>query len=138
MQYLFCVKSDHSGMESDFALTCLDLAGQRIAIGPPGQPLMRTADDVMRVLEGCMECEAQRVLLFAENLPPGFADLSTGVAGHILLKLQLYRVRLAVVLPLETTPHSEHFAAMVREANRGHDFHVASTRAEAEAWLARE
>ena len=50
----------------------------------------------------------------------------------------LYIGAVAVVLPLETTPHSEHFAAMVREANRGRDFHVASTRAEAEAWLARD
>jgi hypothetical protein len=125
-------------METGFNLECLELAGRRIAVGPAGQPLMRAADDVIRVLEGCGECEAQSVLLFAENLPPGFVDLSTGVAGQILLKLQLYRVRLAVVLPLETTPHSEHFAAMVREANRGRDFHVASTRAEAEAWLARD
>jgi hypothetical protein len=53
----------------------------------------------------------------------------------MLQKLQNYRVRLAVVLPLATTPHSQYFADLVREANRGRDFHVSATRAEAEAWL---
>jgi hypothetical protein len=116
-------------------LDCCEHAGQHYAVGPEHAPLMRTADDVIRLIEASGACGARGVLLFADNLPPGFVDLSTGVAGHVLLKLQMYRVRLAVVLPLETTPHSEHFAAMVREANRGRDFHVADTRAEAEAWL---
>jgi hypothetical protein len=116
-------------------LDCLEVEGQRYAVGPEQAPLMRTAEDVIGLIEARGACGAQGVLLFAENLPPGFVDLSTGVAGHVLLKLQMYRVPLAVVLPLATTPHSEHFAAMVREANRGRDFHVAATRAEAEAWL---
>jgi hypothetical protein len=116
-------------------LDCFEHAGQRYAAGPEHAPLMQTAEDVIRLIEASGACEASAVLLFAENLPPGFVDLSTGVAGHVLLKLQLYQVRLALVLPLATTPHSEHFAAMVREANRGRDFHVAATRAEAEAWL---
>lgn len=124
-------------MANTISLECLESAGQRYAAGSPGAPLMRSAEDVIALLEACGWCEARGVLLFAENLPPGFVDLSTGVAGQVLLKLQMYRVRLAVVLPLATTPHSEHFAAMVREANRGRDFHVADTRAEAEAWLAR-
>ncbi len=116
-------------------LDCLDHAGQRYAAGPEQAPLMQTADDAIRLIEACGACGARDVLLFAENLPPGLVDLSTGVAGEVLLKLQMYRVRLVVVLPLATTPHSEHFAAMVREANRGRDFHVADTRAQAEAWL---
>ena len=94
-------------------LDCFEHAGQRYAAGPEHAPLMQTAEDVIRLIEASGACEASAVLLFAENLPPGFVDLSTGVAGHVLLKLQLYQVRLALVLPLATTPHSEHFAAAV-------------------------
>ena len=122
-------------MAIDFELECIELNGQRLAVGPAGKALMQSETDAVRLVEARDWCQARGVLLFAENLPPGFVDLSTGVAGEVLLKLQLYRVRLAVVLPLATTPHSEHFAAMVREANRGRDFHVADTREEAEAWL---
>jgi hypothetical protein len=116
-------------------LDCLEQSGQRYLAGPAGQPLLLRPDDILDVIGATHDCQTRLVLLYAENLPPGFVDLSTGVAGHVLLKLQNYRVRLAVVLPLATTPHSEHFAAMVREANRGREFHVAPTRAEAEAWL---
>jgi hypothetical protein len=116
-------------------LACHEHNGQRYAVGLPGKPLLRAAADVTRLLEACWACGSSLALLYSENLPPGFVDLSTGVAGDVLLKLQLYRVRLAVVLPLDEIPHSEHFAAMVREANRGRDFYVAATRAEAEAWL---
>jgi hypothetical protein len=117
------------------SLDCLDQSGQRYLAGPAGQPLLQRPDDILDVIGATYECQTQLVLLYAENLPPGFVDLSTGVAGHILQKLQNYRLRLAVVLPLETTPHSEHFAALVREAHRGRDFHVSPTQAEAEAWL---
>ena len=120
-----------------FEPTCHEYNGQRYVVGPPGEPLLRAATDVTRLLEACFACGSSLALLYAENLPPGFVDLSTGVAGDVLLKLQLYRVRLAVVLRLDETPHSEHFAAMVREANRGRDFFVADTRAAAEAWLLR-
>lgn len=116
-------------------LELLEQNGRRCLVGPAGRPLLRQPDDVLDLIGECLGYQADRALLFAENLPPGFVDLSTGVAGHVLLKLQSYRVRLAVVLPLAATPHSPHFAAMVREANRGRDFHLADTRAAAEAWL---
>ena len=116
-------------------LACHEHNDQRYAEGPAGQPLLRAAADVISLLEACWACGSSLALLYAENLPPGFVDLSTGVAGEVLLKLQLYHVRLVVVLPLDEVPHSDNFAAMVREANRGRDFFVAATRAEAEAWL---
>jgi hypothetical protein len=110
-------------------------SGVRWLAGPPGQPLLHHRDDVLDLVSACAEHGVDRVLLDAANLPPGFVDLSTGVAGHILLKLQIYRIRLVVVLSLAATPHSPHFAAFTREANRGRDFHVAGERAAAEAWL---
>ena len=116
-------------------LDCLERDGTRYLAGKPGEAVMQAAKEAVDLVGACFECKAAGALLYPENLPPGFADLSTGVAGEVLLKLQLYRIRLAVVMPLETTEHSAHFAAMVREANRGRDFHVAPTRDEAEAWL---
>jgi hypothetical protein len=38
-----------------------------------------------------------KLVLYPENLPEGFFDLSSGVAGEVLHKLRIYRVRLAVV-----------------------------------------
>jgi hypothetical protein len=34
-------------------------------------------------------------VLYSENLPPAFFDLSSGVAGAILQKLRNYKIRLA-------------------------------------------
>src|ERR1041385_3524717 len=65
--------------------------------GPSGEPLMSEAGDVDRVIEACYSNRIRLVLLYAENLPDRFFDLSSGQAGAILQKLRNYRMRLAVV-----------------------------------------
>jgi hypothetical protein len=114
--------------------TLLDLDGQRWLEGPPGRPLLARPNDVLDAI-GNAGGQVHGLLLYAQNLPPGFVDLSTGTAGALLLALQTYRVRLAVVLDLAATPHSTYFADMVREANRGRDVRFFPDRAAALAWI---
>ena len=76
-----------------------------------------------------------RLLLHADNLPAGFFDLSTGVAGALLQKFRQYRIRLAVVWSPGEVTHSARFAEMAAEENKGSHFHMSEDRDTATAWL---
>jgi hypothetical protein len=103
--------------------------------GRAGQAMMSRADDVTEIVGECFSNGTRRVLLYAENLPPGFVDLSSGAAGVVQQKLEQYRLRTAIVLDLAATPHSQYFADMVLEANRGQDVRYFAEPAAAVAWL---
>jgi hypothetical protein len=103
--------------------------------GPPGTPLLQTRADVVTLIGTCFEEGARAVLLYPENLPPAFFDLSSGDAGEILQKLRNYRIRLAVVEAPGRAPHSAAFQALMLEENRGNDFRTFTDRAVALAWL---
>lgn len=105
--------------------------------GQAGVPWMAGADDVDLVLEACFSEGARAVLLYAENLPEAFFDLSSGQAGAILQKLRLYGVRLALVAPPGSYRASSRFGEMAKEENRGPHFGMFETREAAREWLAR-
>jgi Domain of unknown function (DUF4180) len=64
--------------------------------------------------------EVAAVAIPISRLPPGFLDLSTGVAGEYLQKMVQYRVVIAIVGDISAeVGHSEPLAAFVRESNRG-------------------
>ncbi len=109
---------------------------QRIVEGPPGARLLRTPDDVVKILEACFESHTRSVLLYAENLTEHFFDLSSGEAGALLQKLRNYRVRLALVLPEGGVRLSSMFPQMVLEESRSGYFRIFEDRGLAEAWLA--
>ena len=73
-------------------------------------------------------------MLHAENLSADFYDLSSGLAGAILLKFVNYRLKVAVVLTPQLVGQGK-FHEMVIETNRGSDFRVFYERASAESWL---
>ena len=111
-----------------------DYQGQRLLEGAPGQPLIRTEDDVRAILEDCFGKDVDRLLLYPENLTEGFFDLSSGEAGAILQKLRNYRIRLAVV----RTPKmrlSHRFNEMMAEENRGPYFRIFDELQSARDWL---
>jgi hypothetical protein len=118
-------------------LTVREFGGQRYLEGRPGQPLMATLDDTVKVIEQCMEHRLYRLLLYAGNLPEGFFDLSSGDAGDILQKFRNYRIKLAVVLDPEPQRLSQPFHALLVEENSSDEFHVCADRSAAEAWLLR-
>jgi hypothetical protein len=82
----------------------------------------------------CVESGARAVLLDAEAIPAKFFDLSSGFAGELLHRLNLYGIRLAGVVP-DPSVHSDPFRRLVSEVNRGKVFNFFASRAEAVAWL---
>lgn len=117
-------------------LTGIVMDGVRLVEGPPDMPLLGRVQDVIRLLEACGEHEAEAALLYAPNLTPAFFDLSSGEAGEILLKLQNYRIRLAVVCPPGSVKLSRRFGDLLAEVRRGREFSVFETRTAALDWLA--
>jgi len=90
--------------------------------------------DPAAILSSCVESGAAAVLLDEPALTPEFFDLSTGLAGELLHKLGLYRIRLAGVVPAPSA-HPTRFQEFLRESNTGKAFRFFATRPEAVAWL---
>ena len=101
----------------------------------PGMRYLADAGDVGRLIEDCVSSGSRTALLYADNLPRKFFDLSSGEAGAILQKLRTYRVRLAVVAPKERVVTSPLFNEMAREERRSGQFALFETRDAAAAWL---
>src|SRR4051812_32471869 len=114
-------------------LVTTEEGGVTIVEGQPGEAFMSGPADVDLVIEACFASGASSVLLFAENLPIGFFDLSSGQAGAILQKLRQYHVRLAVVGGSER--FSSRFGEMVAEESKHSHFGVFETRDAAREWL---
>jgi hypothetical protein len=110
--------------------------GRTTVAGEPGERLLRSPDDIVDVIGACFEHGAQSVLLYAENLPDRFFDLSSGEAGAILQKMRNYHLRLAIVAPEGTVRLTDRFREMALEESRGNDFRVFGDEASAQEWLA--
>ena len=101
----------------------------------PDGGVVRSERDALDLVAACGESGATRLMIHAGNLSPEFFDLKTRLAGEVLLKLAMYRIKLAAVLTPELVGDGR-FYEMVIEANRrNQEFHVFYDRAEAEAWL---
>lgn len=112
----------------------IEVGGEKVVEGRPGEPFLASGEDVALV-EACFSAGAGAALLYAENLPPAFFDLSSIQAGAMLQKLRNYRLRLAVVCPPGSVQQSSRFGEMLREEQRGRDFALFDTRAAALEWL---
>ena len=108
--------------------------GGRYVAATAGVRLLDSAKNAVDLVGLCGGYQANKLLLYSDNLPEGFFDLSTGEAGEILQKLRNYRVKLALVL-LPGTRRTARFEEMAAEENRGREFHVFDGRDEAEQWL---
>jgi hypothetical protein len=120
----------------DELLTAVDEDGVLVIEGAPARPVVADAGQIDRVLEACFGAGCYAALLYADNLPAAFFDLSSGAAGAILQKLRNYGVRLAVVREAEAAAVSSRFGELVAEQRTGRDFGIFASRAEARAWLA--
>ena len=98
---------------------------------------VRNADDAATVLQECLSRRVDRMMLYAENLPDRFFDLSSGEAGAILQKFRNYNIRLAVVCS-PSMQLSRRFGEMVEEERRGRNFGLFETRDSARQWLSRD
>jgi len=110
----------------------------RFISGQPHEKLLHDPDrDLNDLFSLCYEHDTNRILLYAANLPDGFCDLSTGIAGQILQKCAQYQVRLAIVIPPETK-QTDTFRHMVQELNQTHEAHIAENDQDAVDWLTRK
>ncbi len=90
--------------------------------------------DAVDLVGLCGENATDRLLLHAEALSPDFFDLSTRLAGEILLKFSNYSIRAALVANEEQTSHGK-FPDFMLETNRGSDFRVFAAPGSALEWL---
>ena len=115
-------------------LKIIEHQGVAIGIGPQGDAFLDHAASSSRLVEACGNAMVDRLALYPENLPPGFFDLSSRVAGEVLNKLRMYHVRLAVV----RTPDlklSSRFGEMLADERRYGYFGLFPDLAAALDWL---
>lgn len=107
-----------------------------IAILSAEKPIA-SEQDALDIIAVCMENEISRVLIHAAALADDFFDLSSRLAGNILLKLGNYRVKTVVVLD-DGQKLTEKFEEFMAETNRGTSFAVFRDKEDAENWLLRQ
>ena len=59
-----------------------------------------------------------RIIIYEENLHPNFFDLKTRIAGDILQKFSIYRIKLAIIGDFSKYK-SKSMQAFIRESNKG-------------------
>lgn len=105
-----------------------------IGVGPEEMAFLDRAENSSRLIEACANAGVDRLIHNPENLPEGFFDLSSLVAGEVLGKLRMYRIRLAVV----RTPGlklSRRFGEMLADERRYGYFGLVSDLPAALDWL---
>ena len=100
----------------------------------PGEDRVESEQDALDLVGACGEYRTPLLLLPAGTLSDKFFDLSTGVAGGILLKFSNYRIRTAAVLSPEQA-QTEKFRDFARETNRGNAFRLFPDQESAVEWL---
>ena len=110
--------------------------GDAMIEGPADQPWLTSAADWKRLVEACASRAQPGRPAPPANLPPGFCDLSTGIAGECLQKWRNYRIRVAVLAPARhgVLPSSR-FAEMLAEESGKGAFRIFETRESAVEWL---
>ena len=88
-------------------------------------------DDAVDLIGAAFGEHAEVVVVPAERVAPDFYTLSTRVAGEVVRKFAMYRIRLVVLGDI--TDHieaSDAFRAFVHEINRGGDIWFVADEAE--------
>lgn len=104
----------------------IDLTGSGFSIQREGE-----LNDLLGM---CYTHNCNVLLLDVDNLSDDFFNLRTGLAGAAMQKFANYRVRVAVLLPVNAH-HNERFKELMYEMNQSNHIRFYSDRDEAEAWL---
>jgi hypothetical protein len=100
----------------------------------PGEEVISSPQDALDLIVICGEEETCRILMHADNVSEEFFNLSSGLAGEVLLKFTNYRLKVALVMPADL-PVSERFAEFASETRRSRDFRIFYTEGSAAQWL---
>ncbi len=99
-----------------------EIHGQRVFTYGAAEPTLGSESDATDLIGQAFGDDATVVVVPADRVAPAFYTLSTRVAGEVMRKFQMYRIRLVVLG--DVTEHleaSEAFRAFVHEINRGSD-----------------
>lgn len=96
--------------------------------------MLACGTDALDIVGGCTNPSLNRVLLRADDLSPAFFDLSTGLAGAVLLKFSNYRLKVALVLTPNQIPAGR-FAEFAGETRRNREFRIWLDEESALGWL---
>jgi len=95
---------------------------------------LRSEQDALDLIGACFENETSLVILHAGMLSDDFLNLRTGLAGQILQKLINYHIKAAAVIAHGPEIQGR-FKELLAESNKGNDFRVFGSTADAESWL---
>lgn len=96
--------------------------------------ILSNEQDAVNLVGVCADNDTSRILIPGSILPPGFYDLRTGLAGAVLGKFSVYRMRVGFTIPLEKMTLGR-FGEMVLECNRGNEIHFSNDLEVTIAWL---
>ncbi|MDR6945014.1 DUF4180 domain-containing protein [Mucilaginibacter pocheonensis] len=95
---------------------------------------VNNVQDALDIMANCAYQEAERIILYEENIIDGFFDLKTTLAGDILQKFSNYRVRLAIVGDFSKYT-SKSLKDFIYESNKARRINFVTTKDEAIAAL---
>lgn len=93
--------------------------GDRVAQVVCDSIIIKTEQDALDLMVDPALEGSRRIILRKENIAPEFFDLSTRLAGGILQKFVMYRVKLAIIGDFSDA--SESLKAFIYESNRGNE-----------------
>lgn len=79
-------------------------------------PFINNIKDIIILFEKCHQAGVNRVLIRENQMNPQFTDLSTGFAGEVIQKFQIYRAELAFVIQNQAGK-SIYFNQMTQDRN---------------------
>lgn len=103
-----------------------------ILLDPSGKPI-QTEQDAMDLLAFCFENSISLLLIHGERLSDDFLRLQTGIAGAILQKFVLYRIKVAAIIDENRTKGK--FKEFLTESNKGNVFRSFDNFDKAQNWL---
>jgi len=103
-----------------------------ILLDPAGKPI-QTEQDAIRLFTICIENSVSLLLIHGERLSDNFLRLRTGIAGTVLQKFALYRIKAAAIIDEKRTKGK--FKEFLSESNKGNVFRSFNNFDEAENWL---
>ena len=90
--------------------------------------------DLNDLLSLCYYHNSNFILLDEKNLSSEFFNLRSGLAGAAMQKFANYKVRVAILLPVNAKK-SERFKELMYEMNQSNHFRFYNNRTDAENWL---
>ncbi len=95
---------------------------------------VKTERDALELVALCGEHDINLLMIHSKALSEDFFKLKSGVAGAVLQKLINYSVKTALIVPDQSGLGSR-FRELMSEANKGSQYRVFGSTAEAEHWF---